>query len=135
MKRTTFRWVIALAMVLALGLALPAVWFEPLHFDEMATLEFAPHSLGQIVDEVFVGRGGAPFHFFLTHLSLQWPGGIEGLRLPSLLLFLSALPLTALVGRELVGRLEGALAAVALALAPLAVGLATFGRMYSLLLA
>ena len=95
----------------------------------------APRSFGAIVDHVFVERGGAPLHFFLEHFTLAWPGELEGLRLPSLLAFLLTLPAAALVGRELAGPAEAFFAALALALAPLAVRMATFGRMYGLFLA
>lgn len=95
----------------------------------------APLSFGAIVDEVFVERGGSPLHFFVEHFALAWPGGLEGLRLPSLLFFLLALPAAALVARELVGPTAAFFTTLALALAPLAVKLATFGRMYTLFLA
>jgi Dolichyl-phosphate-mannose-protein mannosyltransferase len=126
---------LTLAGLLALAAALPAVWWEPLHYDEAVTLGFAPHSLVAIVREIFVQKGGAPIFFFVEHATLSWPGGIEGLRLPSVLFFLLALPATDLVARELCGVTEGILVALCLALAPLAVSLATFGRMYSLFLA
>lgn len=129
-------WLTALAAgVLAVLTALPAVWWEPLHVDEAVTLSLAPLPLGEIVDTVFVEKGGAPVHFFLEHATLGWPGGLEGLRLPSLLFLLLALPACFLVGRELAGEGEGLLGMFLLALAPLAVSLATFGRMYTLFLA
>jgi MFS family permease len=115
--------------------ALPAVWWEPLHVDEAVTLTLAPLGFGEIVDTVFVEKGGAPVHFFVEHVLLEWPEGLEGLRLPSLVFLLLALPAAALVGRELVGEWEAALGTLLLALAPLAVSLATFGRMYTLFLA
>jgi hypothetical protein len=120
--------------VLALAASLPAVWWEALHFDEATTLHFAPESVHDIVHDVFVERGGAPLFFFVEHGSLSWPGGVEGLRLPAVLFFLLALPLAALVGRKLCDDSAGRSLVILLALAPLAVALATFGRMYSLLL-
>ena len=126
---------VAASATLGAAVSLPAVWWEPLHADENVTLEIAPRSFGAIVERVFVEKGGAPVHFFVEHAALAWPGGIEGLRVPSLLFFVAALPGAALLARELVGRAAAALAVPLLALAPLAVGLATFGRMYSLLLA
>jgi hypothetical protein len=129
------RLTLAAAGGLAVAAALPAVWWEPLHVDEAVTLTLAPLGFGEIVDTVFVDKGGAPVHFFVEHALLEWPGGLEGLRLPSLVFFLLALPGVALVGRELVGEWEAALATALLALAPLGVSLATFGRMYTLFLA
>jgi hypothetical protein len=88
-----------------------------------------------VLDDVFVERGGAPVFFLVEHLTLQWPGGIEGLRVPSVLFFLAALPAAALVAGELCGRRAAWLLPPLLAVAPLAVGLATFARMYTLFLA
>lgn len=129
------RVLLPLSAVLGAAAALPAVWWAPLHVDEAVTLTLAPLSFREILDTVFVEKGGAPVHFFLEHALLEWPGGLEGLRLPSLVCFLLALPAAALVGRELVGEWEAALGTLLLALAPLAVSLATFGRMYTLFLA
>lgn len=58
-----------------------------------------------------------------------------GLRLPSIVFFLLALAGAALVARQLCGRREECLLPLLLAVAPLAVGLATFARMYTLFLA
>ncbi|MGH3051495.1 MAG: glycosyltransferase family 39 protein [Gaiellaceae bacterium] len=126
---------VAATGALAVAAALPAVWWEPLHVDEAVTLTLAPLGFGEIVDTVFVEKGGAPVHFFVEHALLDWPGGLEGLRLSSLVFLLLALPAAALVGRELVGEWEAALGTLLLGLAPLAVSLATFGRMYTLFLA
>jgi hypothetical protein len=122
------------AVSASIAATVPAVWWEPLHFDEAVTLEFARRPLGAIVADVFVERGGSPLHFFMAHGTLQYPGGIEGLRLPSVVFFLAALPVAGAVARRLCGELEAALLMPALALAPLAVTLATFARPYTLLL-
>jgi hypothetical protein len=95
----------------------------------------APLPFDEIVDLIFVRKGGAPTHFFLEHVFLAWPGGVEGLRLPSLAFFLLALPAAGLVAERLTCRAAAVLLVPVLALAPLAVNLATFGRMYSLFLA
>lgn len=124
----------ALSGLLATAAALPAVWWSPLHVDEKATLWFAPRSYGTIVHDIFVERGGAPVFFFLEHLTLAWPGGLEGLRFPAFLFFLLALPAAGLVCQELCGRTEAVFTMVALALSPLAAALAVFARMYSLFL-
>ena len=47
---------------LAVALTLPAVWWEPLHGDEIVTLRFARQSPEEILDHIFVNRGGAPIH-------------------------------------------------------------------------
>jgi len=123
------------ASALALVLTLPAVWWEPLHADEIVTLRFARQGPVEIVRNIFVNRGGAPIHFLVERVTLAWPDGLEGLRLPSVLFFLAALPAAGIVAGRLVDRRAGLLLPLALACAPLAVGLATFGRMYSLFLA
>jgi len=106
-----------------------------LHLDERITIEFAERSFGSIVHDVFVDRGGAPLHFFIEHLTLQFPGGIEGLRLPSLLFFCVSLFLAGRLAQELAGDTVGLMVPLLLAVAPLGVALATFARMYSLFVA
>jgi Dolichyl-phosphate-mannose-protein mannosyltransferase len=123
------------AALLAAAGTLPALWWEPLHVDEAITLEFAPRNVPQLLDDIFVERGGSPAFFLVEHVTLQWPGGIEGLRLPSVLFFLLALAAASLVAGELCSPREAVLLPLLLALAPLAVGLATFARMYTLFLA
>jgi hypothetical protein len=120
---------------LAVALSLPAVWWEPLHADELVTLRFARRAPWEIVQEIFVDRGGAPVHFLVERAALAWPDGLAGLRIPSIVFFVVALPAAGLVAGRLVDARAAVLLPLALACAPLAVGLATFGRMYSLLLA
>lgn len=133
MRLVVIAW--SVAVVLAAAVALPAVWWEPLHDDEWVTLTVAPRSPVTIVHDILIGKGGGPAHFLLEHVFLQWPGGIEGLRVPSLVAFLCALPAAGLLAGRLAGRAESLVLPVTLALAPLAVELATFGRMYGLFLA
>jgi hypothetical protein len=130
---TAIAWLGAVA--LAAALTIPAVWWDPLLPDELVTLDLARGGPWAIVQEIFVERGGAPLHFLLERLTLVWPDGLAGLRLPSVVFFLLALPAAGLVARRLVDGRAATLLPLALAWAPLAVGLATFGRMYTLLLA
>lgn len=123
------------ATILAASAALPSVWWEPLHFDEAVTLEFSTRSVPAVLEDIFVERGGSPLFFLVEHATLQWPGGIEGLRLPSVISFLLALAAAAAAAGELCGRRAAWLLPPLLALAPLAVGLASFARMYALFLA
>jgi hypothetical protein len=125
---------VAGAAVLAAAVTMPAVTWEPLHFDEAIMLQFSRYSLPSIVKDVFIDRGGAPAQFFVEHVTLAWPGGIAGLRAPSLLFFLLSLPVAATVARRLLGEGAALSLPVLLALAPLAVGLATYARMYALFL-
>ena len=68
------------------------------------------------------------------HFTLEWPKGLLGLRLPSLIFFLASLPAIALIGLELAGPIAAAAAVLLTATAPLAVSYATFGRPHTLLL-
>jgi hypothetical protein len=131
------RLLAALALALSGGaaLALPAVWWEPLHLDEAITIEYARRPFASIFRDVFVDRGGAPLHFFVEHVTLSVPGGIEGLRLPSVVFFLLSLVLAAAFARELAGEEAGLLTPLLLAVAPLGISLATFARMYALFVA
>lgn len=126
---------LGLAVCGGAALALPALWWEPLHLDERITIEFAERSYASIVSDVFVDRGGAPLHFFIEHVTLRSPGGIEGLRLPSLLFFLISLLLAARLAHELAGGAVALATPILLAAAPLGLSLATFARMYSLFVA
>jgi hypothetical protein len=136
MRRVASIEVIAWAAAVVIGAAvcLPAIWWEPLHLDERVMLELARGSLPDIVRNVFVDRGGAPAQFVIERVTLAWPGGLAGLRGPSLLFFLLALPCAGLLAHGLAGRVEAVAVPLLLALAPLAVGLATFARMYALFL-
>jgi Dolichyl-phosphate-mannose-protein mannosyltransferase len=122
------------AAVLLGALCLPAIWWEPLHLDERVMLELSRGSLPEIVRNVFIDRGGAPAQFLIERVTLDWPGGLVGLRGPSLAFYLLALPCAGLLARELAGRVEALAVPLLLALAPLAVATATFARMYALFL-
>ena len=106
---TAIAWLGAAAI--ALALALPAVWWEPLHADEVVTLGFARGSPAEIVQNVFVDRGGAPLHFLVERATLAWPDGLVGLRVPSIVFFVLALPAAGLVARLLVDGARGRAAA------------------------
>jgi hypothetical protein len=131
--RSTVAGVVAATAAAALGtaLALPAVRWEALHYDEAVTLEYSMQPLDEIVRSVFVDRGGSLLYFFAEHVTLSTLGGVEGLRLPNVVCFALAVVAAWSLIRTLFGDLEAALGAVALAVAPLAVSLATFARMYT----
>ena len=123
---------VAGGFVLALGLR--AVLRSPLNVDEELTLRIAREAFGSIFGTVR-GRGGGPFHFWLEHLTTAWPGGLAGLRVPSIVFMLAALPAVALIAEELAGRAEAAAAVLLLASAPLAISYSSFGRPHTMLLA
>jgi hypothetical protein len=125
---------VLVAAGLVLTLALRAVFRSPLNVDEELTLRIAREAFGSIFGTVR-GRGGGPIHFWLEHLTTAWPGGLTGLRLPSIVFTLVALPAVALIAEELAGRAEAAAAVLLLASAPLAISYSSFGRPHSMLLA
>lgn len=124
----------SLSALFAFAVGLPAVWWEPLHLDEAIMLRFATRSPTAIVTDVFVERGGAPLQFLVEHLTLQWPGGLAGLRLPSLCFFALAVVFAGLFTLELFGERESVIVPPLLAASPMAVELGTFARMYALFL-
>jgi hypothetical protein len=123
------------AAAAAVALCLPAVWNAPLNVDEEVTMAISTRPLGEVWSIVWGDRGGGPLHFFLEHLTLQWPGGLVGLRVPSLVFFVLALPAAALLARELAGRWTAVVAVLLLGAAPLAVSHGTFGRPHVMLMA
>ncbi len=125
----------AAAGVLISFFGLRAVWRAPLNVDEELTLRIARESFGSIFHIVARQRGGGPVHFWLEHVTMSWPGGLVGLRLPSLLFLLAALPAVALIAKELAGRAAAAATVLLLASAPLAISYASFGRPHMMLLA
>ena len=125
----------AASAVAALAVALPSIWWQPLNVDEDLVVRISTQPLAAIVDVVWGSRGGGPVHFFLEHATLQWPGGLIGLRAPSLLFFLLALPPVALVARELAGERAALFVVPAFAISPLAVHYSTLGRPTVVLLA
>jgi hypothetical protein len=118
--------------VLTLGLR--AVLRSPLNVDEELTLRIGRGAFGSIFG-IVKGRGGGPFHFWLEHLTTAWPGGLAGLRVPSIVFMLVALPAIALIADELAGRAEAAVTVLLVGSAPLAISYSSFGRPHTMLLA
>jgi uncharacterized membrane protein len=125
----------AVGALLSLAATLPALRLVPIHVDEATTLEYASHRFTSIAHDTFLARGGGPVYFYLEHGTLSWPGGLDGLRLPSVVFLVFALVAAWFFGKELLGAETGAGLVIALAVAPLAVSLGTFARPYTMLLA
>jgi hypothetical protein len=125
----------AVAVVLAVGLAARAVYWAPLNVDEELTRRIATEPFGSIFHIVSTERGGGPLHFWLIHFTLEWPGGLIGLRVPSLVFFAASLPAVALIGLELASEWAAAAAVLLVSTAPLGVSYSTFGRPHAMLLA
>jgi hypothetical protein len=118
--------------VLTLGLR--GLLRSPLNVDEELTIRVAENGFGRIF-HIVVDRGGGPFHFWLIHLTTSWPAGLTGLRLPSIVFMLAAVPAIALVAEELGGRAAAAGTVLLLATSPLAISYTSFARPHSMLLA
>jgi len=99
------------------------------------TITIARRGYSEIWSIVFGDRGGGPVHFFLEHLTLQWPGGFVGLRGPSLVFVLATIPAAALLARELAGRAAAIGSTILLGASPLVTSFATFGRPHVMLMA
>jgi hypothetical protein len=123
-----------LALVIGAALGARAVYWAPLNVDEELTRRVATEPFGSIFHIVSSERGGGPFHFWLMHFTLEWPKGLVGLRVPSMIFFAASLPAVALIGLELAGATAAAAAVLLTATAPLAISYSTFGRPHTLLL-
>ena len=123
------------AVAIAAALAGRAVWWAPLNVDEELTRRVATSPFGSIFHIVSSERGGGPLHFWIEHFTLEWPGGLVGLRGPSMLFFALTLPAVALIARELAGPFAAVAAVLLTATAPLAISYSTFARPHALLLA
>ena len=134
LKRLVLPAATLVAVVLAAALAIRAIWWAPLNVDEELTRRVATEPFGSIFHIVSSERGGGPAHFWLEHLTLQWPGGLVGLRGPSLVFFAATLPAIALIALELAGAFAAVAAVLLTAVAPLAISYSTFGRPHALLL-
>lgn len=125
---------LAVAGGLALTLALRALLRSPLNVDEELTIRIAKNSFSSIFGTVR-HRGGGPFHFWLEYLTMRWPGGLAGLRVPSIVFALASLPAVALIAAELAGTAEAAATVLLVASAPLFISYSSFGRPHTMLLA
>ncbi len=123
------------AAAVSAGLAWRSIWSVPLNVDEELTLFVAHHSFGSIFHIVSSERGGGPFHFWLEHIVLGWSHNLPGLRGPSLVFFVLALPATALVALELAGAEVAAAVVLLTAASPVPSSYATFGRPHTMLFA
>src|SRR5262245_56379351 len=122
-------------MALSVLLSIRAVWWAPLNVDEELTRRIATEPFGSIFHIVSTERGGGPLHFWLIHLTLDWPGGLVGLRVPSLVFLAAALPPVAWIALELADAVVAAAAVLLTATAPLAISYSTFARPHAMLFA
>jgi hypothetical protein len=118
--------------VAAFGLARLRAY--PPHEDEVLALFVGRDSFGGMLDTVLTERGGAPLHYLLAWVVVHLGGGLDALRLVSLVCAIASIPLIALLASRLVDT-RRALAATVLASASwVFLFHALFGRMYTLFL-
>jgi hypothetical protein len=135
MSRRVLELACGAAAAIAFALCLPAIWASPLNVDEEVTMTIARRPYGEIWSIVWGKRGGGPLHFLLEHVTMSWPGGLVGLRGPSIAFMLATLPAAMLIARELAGRAAAIAAVLLLGASPLALSFATFGRPHVMLMA
>jgi uncharacterized membrane protein len=122
---------IAAALAGVLGWFLLA-W--PAHEDEALALFVGRESLPRVLSTVITERGGAPLHFLLAWGVVHAGGGLTELRIVSLVFAVASVPLTALLGARLAGRMVGVVAAALASGTWVLLFHGVYGRMYSLFL-
>jgi uncharacterized membrane protein len=128
-NRLVALWVLVL---LALGLRLARLTFQPLWWDEGWSLYFAttdvPTMLGLTAVDIH-----PPLYYLLLHLWLRLFGsGVVGVRLLSVLIGTATVPLLYVTGRRSLGHVGGLIAAFLLTISPFHVYYSQEVRMYGL---
>jgi hypothetical protein len=105
---------------------------KPFYQDEALTGLIAVDPVRDIVAQVVLDRGGAPLHFILAHVALDFAPTVVSLRSLSVVLAVATIPLCYDLGRRLGGSSAGLVAAAVAASSSLLAAYGTFGRMYAL---
>ncbi len=106
----------------------------PPHEDEVLALFVGRDNLPGVIEHVTRDRGGAPLHFLVAWLVAHLGLGLGALRLTSAAFAVASLPLTATLGRRLVGGRVALVATALLAGAWIVLFHGVYGRMYSMFL-
>lgn len=106
----------------------------PPHEDEALPLFIGRHPLGELFQVVLEERGGAPLHFLLAWVVAHLDLGLTGLRTLSAVFAVVSLPVVALLGARLGGRVPALLATAIVATSWTFLFHGVYGRMYSLFL-
>jgi hypothetical protein len=106
----------------------------PPHEDEVLALFVGRDSLGGLLDTVLTERGGAPLHYLAAWAVAHLGGGLDALRLFSLLCAVASVPLMAALAARLVGPRRAVAATVLASASWVFLFHAVFGRMYALFL-
>jgi 4-amino-4-deoxy-L-arabinose transferase-like glycosyltransferase len=131
-RRPNLRFVLAAIIVLAFGMRLARLTFQPLWWDEGWSLYFAASDVPTLLELTSVDIH-PPLYYLLLRLWMAVAGsGIVSVRLFSVLIGTATVPLLFVVGRRLLGRSGGLLAASLLAISPLHIYYSQEVRMYGL---
>lgn len=106
----------------------------PPHEDETLALFIGRDSLPGLIEHVTRDRGGAPLHFLVAWSVAHLGFGLGGLRAMSAVFAVGSLPLVALLGRRLFGRVAALVGTTLFAGSWLFLFHGIYGRMYSLFL-
>ncbi|HSJ54598.1 MAG TPA: glycosyltransferase family 39 protein, partial [Anaerolineae bacterium] len=119
-------------VLLALGLRLARLTFQPLWWDEGWSIYFAAADVATLLERTAVDIHPPLYYLLLRGWSEVVGWGAGSARLLSVLVGTAAVPLLFLAGRRLMGRQAGLLAALLLAVSPLHVYYSQEVRMYGL---
>jgi hypothetical protein len=135
-KRSPFAGFLVVGGITIVGLALRLPPFgDSLYQDELSTnLVVNGFGVGSVLHIVQSDQEGTPPLFFLLTWITKGFGGVEGLRVVSLLAVLASIPLTYLLGLRTVGRPAATVGAVLIALSPFQIFYATEARAYALMM-
>jgi uncharacterized membrane protein len=127
-----FQFLLVLVILMALGLRLARLSFQPLWWDEGWSLYFATTNVGSLLELTAVDIH-PPLYYLLLHLwiSVLGPSALS-VRLLSVLIGVGTIPLLYFAGRRLWGRGGGLLAALLLAISPFHIYYSQEVRMYGL---
>jgi 4-amino-4-deoxy-L-arabinose transferase-like glycosyltransferase len=127
-----YKLVLAGLILLALGLRLARLGFQPLWWDEGWSLYFATTDMATMLERTAVDIH-PPLYYLLLHAWMQVLGkGVLSIRLLSVAIGTATVPLVFAVGRRLLGRSGGLLAAFLLAISPFHIYYSQEVRMYGL---
>ena len=126
------RLTLCMLILLALGLRLTRLLFQPLWWDEGWSLYFATSNIGKMLELTAIDIH-PPFYYLLLHLWIGICGpSPTSIRLLSVLIGTATVPLLYVIGRQLLGDKGGLLAAFLLAVSPFHIYYSQEVRMYGL---
>ena len=127
-----YKLVLAGLVLLALALRLARLGFQPLWWDEGWSLYFATTDVATLLERTAVDIHPPLYYLLLGGWSQALGKGVLSVRLLSVIIGTATVPLIFVVGRRLLGRLGGLLAASLLAVSPFHIYYSQEVRMYGL---